>query len=205
MKTIDAVLFDVDGVLALPPRLFSEIYSKEYGVDLEKLTPFYHSTDFKNALVGKADLKQLIIDHADKWQWHKDPQQLLDLWFAGEHVLNTELLAIVERLRDLKIPLFLATNQEKYRAAYIQETMFPGLFDGAFVSSGIGYVKEQTEFWTQATKQLADITGRQSMENVYFFDDTQSCVDAAARAGIQATLFKTVQQVPEALGLDSAQ
>lgn len=201
MSKIDAVLFDVDGVLALPPRKFSEIYSEEYGVDLEKLTPFYRSTDFQNALVGKADLKQLIIDHADEWHWHQDPQQLVDMWFAGEHVLNTELLAIVRHLRDLKIPLFLATNQERYRAAYIQDTMFPGLFKGAFVSSDIGYVKERPEFWAHVAKQLADIGDIQSMKNVYFFDDTQSCIDAAVLAGVNATLYTTANQVATSLGL----
>lgn len=198
MKDIEAVLFDVDGVLAVPPRMFSEIYSEEYGVEIDKLIPFYKSDDFNNAILGKADLKELIVKHADKWHWHKDPQILLDMWFEGEHVLNNELLEVVRRLRSSKIPVYLASQQEKYRAQYIRDVMFPDMFDGDFVSCDIGYTKQQPEYWKYIVDKL-----EVEPKNAYFFDDTQSCVDAAKLASINSHLYKSVEQVNLVLGLQT--
>ena len=190
------VLFDVDGVLAQPPRLFSEIYSNKYGVDINELQPFYKSNDFKNAILGKADLKELIIKHSDKWHWHKDPQILIDMWFAGEHVVNNELLDIVNKLRDKGIPVYLATQQEKYRAKYINDIMFPNKFDGSFVSCDIGHTKQVPEYWNYILEKL----NKYEPKNIYFFDDTQSCVDAARLAGINSILYNSVEQVNKILG-----
>ncbi|HEY4963765.1 MAG TPA: HAD-IA family hydrolase [Candidatus Saccharimonadales bacterium] len=197
MNDTKVLLFDVDGVLALPPKLFSEIYSSEYGVDINELQPFYKSEDFKDAILGKADLKELIIKHSDKWHWHKDPQILLDMWFEGEHVVNNELLSIVNKLRDKGIPVYLATQQENYRAKYINDIMFPNKFDGSFVSCDIGHTKQEPEYWNYIIKKLNNYTPK----NIYFFDDTQSCVDAAKIAGINSFLYNSVEQVSTILGI----
>jgi HAD superfamily hydrolase (TIGR01509 family) len=198
MKQINAVLFDVDGVLALPPRLFSEIYSEQYAVDINKLTPFYKSDDFNDAILGKADLKELILKHADKWHWDKDPQLLLDMWFDGEHVLNYELLESVKNLKAAHIPLYLATQQEKYRAKYIKDSMFPNTFDGDFITCNMGYTKQQPQYWAYVLDKLREFTP----ENIYFFDDTQSCVDAASKALINSHLYTSAEEVNLILGIE---
>lgn len=72
MNKLKTLLLDVDGVLILPPRLYSEIYCAKYGKDLNALTPFYKSQEFKDSSIGKTDLKDAIVAHQDKWQWNGD-------------------------------------------------------------------------------------------------------------------------------------
>ena len=75
--------------------------------------------------------------------------------------------------------------------------MFPGEFDGDFITSTIGYTKEQPEYW----KYILHTLDRFKPEDIYFFDDTQSCVDAAKQAGINSHLYTSVKQLNSILEL----
>ena len=83
MPTI--LLLDVDGVLALPPKLFSEVYCERYGIDPHKLGRFYASQEFKDALRGRLDLEDAIKAHNDLWQWQGDNKQLIAMWLEAEN------------------------------------------------------------------------------------------------------------------------
>ena len=67
------VLFDVDGVLIIPPKLFSQQYCEKYGVDPTQQERFYATKEFRDASVGKFDLKEAIKLHNDMWRWSGKP------------------------------------------------------------------------------------------------------------------------------------
>lgn len=198
MKKVNAVLFDVDGVLAQPAELFSVYYARTHNVNLDHLTEFYHSDDFKNASVGKADLKDAILKHQDKWRWDGDIQKLLNTWFEHENVINSELLALVKELAANRVPVYLATQQEAYRSRYIQDVMFPGYFDAVFVTCDVGYTKKDDRYW----QYIRDTLDVDDIGAVYFFDDRQSCVDAAARNGFNAHLYTDVRAFKKSLDIN---
>ena len=105
------MLFDVDGVLIIPPKLFSQQYCDRFGKNEELLENFYSTKEFKDSSVGKFDLKDAIRLHNDLWQWDGEPDELLNMWFEAESQPNTELVDITQILRKSGVPLYLATQQ----------------------------------------------------------------------------------------------
>lgn len=194
MTEIRIVLFDADGVLVTPPKLFSEQYAERNGLDPASLQPFFLG-EFTEATMGKADLKELISKHNDLWHWDGDSQGLLDEWFEAENVIDGELLKVVRETRQSGLPVYLATNQEAYRARYFREVMFPDEFDGMFVSSEIGYLKKHTEYWVEVLRQLQNHWQELEPGQVVYFDDSQDSIEGAKQEGISAHLYEGVNQV----------
>lgn len=184
-EMVTAVLFDVDGVLCVPPELFSVGYARERGISLGSLTGFFTGPFYQSTL-GKADLKDLIREHNHIWEWHDPIDDLLDRWFSAEHVVNEPVIAYTQQLRVNGIKCYTATNQEKYRARYIQDVMFPGLFDGYFASHELGVAKPMPEFFHKILAQLSEQKIISSPHDVAFFDDSSANVAAAEEIGISA-------------------
>ena len=121
------------------------------------------------------------------------------MWFGAENHTDSELLGIIKDLREAGTPVYIATNQEKYRAKYLQEIMFPNVFDGMFISSEIGYQKKDKEYWVSVLGRLAiDIPGIEPGQ-IAFFDDSQDSIDRASTVGINAFLYQNAEQVKKAL------
>jgi putative hydrolase of the HAD superfamily len=199
MSEYKAAIFDADGVIVIPQKMFSRHYAEQHGLDPESFQVFF-TGEFSDAITGKADLKDLIRKHKATWHWDGDPQELLDMWFSAENHTDKAVLDIIKQERAKGLPVYMATNQEKYRAKYLREVMFPNVFDEVFVSSEIGYMKRSPEFWVALLGKLAtDIPGIKPDE-VVFFDDSQDCIDGAKAAGITALLYQgDVNQIKQAL------
>ena len=193
-------LFDVDGVLILPPKLFSDVYCEKYGVDLEGLLPFYGSKEFKDSSVGKLDLKEAIKIHNDKWHWRGDPADLINEWLQVENYPNLELLKIVDDLRKSGIKTYVVTQQEKYRAAFLKDVVFKDRFDGFFMSCEMGLHKDSEEFWQKVLKTLEGEVKDLELSDVIYFDDKQKFVDLAASKGVRSCLYTKLDDVTQQLG-----
>jgi len=199
MKSFRVALFDVDGVLVIPPELFSQQYCEKYGVDPALQTRFYATKEFKDSTVGKFDLKDAIRMHGDLWKWSGEPEELLQMWFDGENYPNQELLEIVSQLRQEGALVYLATQQEKYRAEYLKEVVFKDKFDGIFCSCDIGYGKHEDHFWKNVLSQLGKTQPGITPSEIVYFDDRQSLVDKAKEFGIQAYLYENLESVAHVL------
>jgi hypothetical protein len=46
------MLFDVDGVLVIPPKLFSQQYCEKFDKDEKLLNNFYATKEFKDSSLG---------------------------------------------------------------------------------------------------------------------------------------------------------
>jgi putative hydrolase of the HAD superfamily len=188
-----AVIFDADGVLITPPQLFSRVYCALRGWPADHLDPFF-AAEFQEALCGRADLKELLLS-SPLWDFTGDPQTLLDQWFASEHHLNLPLLELIPHLRAGGTPVYLATNQEQYRAGYFRQVMFPDSFDDYFISSELGVVKNQDKFWRHLRGRLTESNPGLQPSEIIFFDDSPEHIDAALRAGVRAHLYRDYDQV----------
>jgi FMN phosphatase YigB (HAD superfamily) len=200
MTDFKVVLFDVDGVLIIPPKLFAEQYSEQYGVDHAKQVQFYATKEFQDASIGKFDLKEAIRIHNDKWQWHGNPDELLRMWFEGENYPNDGLLKIIERLRKEGVLVYLATQQEKYRAAYLKKEVFKDKIDGLFVTCDIGFSKNEDHFWRAVVSKLNESSPTIKPKDIAYFDDRQSLVDKAKEYGINSFLYTSNEQVSSEFG-----
>jgi len=90
--------------------------------------------------------------------------------------------------------VYLATNQEKNRAAYMREQMgFGTLFTKMYVSSEMGLKKPSHEFFTYIQNDI----GSDDASTLLFWDDTPENVDAAVATGMQAHQFVSIADFKE--------
>jgi putative hydrolase of the HAD superfamily len=183
------ILFDLDGVLALPEEAFSIIYTKSRGYDIKPFIHFFEN-EWVNFVTGRADIKQHITENPNFWKWDGTPDELLSFWFKAEDVKNDPLLDIIHSARKDGFKCYVATEQEKYRTGYIRDVMFGNEFDGVFSTAEIGYRKNDPKFY-EAILESLNIPPSQ----VAFFDDSQSKIDTALKSGINAQLYQDVEQV----------
>ncbi len=181
---IKVVLFDVDGVLANGGP-FSRELERDYGITLQTTRPFFQGR-FRECLVGNADLKEELAYVLPAWGWQGSVDEFLTYWFCSEHNINEPLMQEVQRLRRRGLPCYIATDQEKYRTAYLLEHMgFADAFDGIFSSAHVGYIKHDTRFFQSVLQTLQDIHAHE----ILFWDDTPSKVETARSAGLQAEVY----------------
>lgn len=183
------ILFDLDGVLTLPEESFSVFYTSAKGYDITPFTHFFQSewTDF---VTGQKDLLQHIEDNPSFWKWDQPPRQLLDYWFEKEDVKNHELLEMVRTVRSNGTKCFIATEQEKYRTQYVRDRMFKDEFDGIYSTSEIGFRKNDIRFYQAIIEAL-----HTKADDLIFFDDSESKVSTALSLGINAYLYRNIDDV----------
>jgi putative hydrolase of the HAD superfamily len=197
MSKTKAVLFDVDGVVAIAGVPFSVRYATEQGFDPSVLKPFFSGV-FQQALVGKADLKDLLENNRDMWRWNGSIDDLMLRWLGSGDTPNAELIELIAKIRGQGLSCYLATNQDKYRTAFIREVMFPEVFDDIFSSAEIGFTKPSKEFFDSILKKLATCNIKAS--EIAYFDDERKNIDAALSLGIRSYLYANVSDVSDVLG-----
>ncbi len=181
---IKVLLLDADDVLIHQER-FSVVLDRDFGISLEATKEFF-TGPFQDCLEGKADLKDAVTPYLTIWGCTKGVDAFLDLWFQREYNLNHELFDYIKQLQQRGIHCFLATNQEKYRVAYILEKMgLNSIFDRAFASSNLGYKKPSPEFFAVIFKNLENV----KKEEILFWDDKKENIEAAKSFGIHAELY----------------
>ncbi len=125
------ILIDFDGVIS-PGEYFSEIYSREQGVDIKKLLPFFENTK-DDINLGEYDLKIELEKVIDDWEWKGSVEELLEYWFAADSYIDPEIVSICKALRKNSKKIYLVSDQEKYRAEYIwNEKGLRDFLDGSF-------------------------------------------------------------------------
>ena len=108
---IKTIIFDTDGMVAHREMYFSQRFSKEFGVPMEKVLSFFKN-EFQLCLIGKADLKNELAKYFGQWGWKKSVEELLLYWFTNESNLDKKMLESVKNLRSKGISCYLDTNNE---------------------------------------------------------------------------------------------
>ena len=179
------LLLDADGVVLKKGEYFSERYSREHNVPLESIVEFFKGP-FMLCQKGEADLREELLPYLDKWGWKEGVDAFLQYWFDSDVVINEAIKTPLTTLRGRGVACYLASNNEKYRAAAILEKIQgENLLDGAYFSSDLKVRKDNPEFFEHILNDLGVDTG-----DVYFTDNDQKNVDAALSLGIHADLYR---------------
>lgn len=179
--SIHVVLLDADGVLN-DGRLLN---LQEFNISHEAMQPFF-SGEFKDCLVGKSDLKDVLPKHFSNWGWSGTIEELLEYWFRQGSAVDEVVRGVVEQLREHDVPVYLATDQERHRADYMRIHMGYGdLLNGIYASSEVGYKKASKEFWENVCEDL-ELSDRAS---ALFWDDRNENVEVARSAGLTVHQF----------------
>ena len=187
--SIQAVVFDADGVLVFPWR-FAEHLTREHKITREATQAFF-AGKFTDCLLGRADLAAVLPPYLAEWGWAGTAQEFMQLWFSVEDAVDARVLDAAQALREAGLVCCLASNQEKHRAEYITEIMgFSEYFDHLFFSCEIGAKKPDEKFY-KAVEAALGLGG----EQIAFWDDSPSHVEAAKERGWQAELYTSCEEV----------
>ncbi|MDD3032850.1 MAG: HAD-IA family hydrolase [Candidatus Pacebacteria bacterium] len=181
------ILFDIDGVLIHLPFYFSkQLEDRGYKLASVFLNKFFHSEEYSQALVGKADAKKLIEPYLERIKWEKGASEYFIEQFNFEiQYFDRNILSEIEKLSEKGIKCFLCTDQEQHRLKFlIEKTELKSLFSGCFASSDIGFRKYEKGFWEHIIKN-----NNINPSETIFFDDKKANIDIAQKEGIKAFLF----------------
>lgn len=180
---IKVIIFDADGVLITSEYVAVHL-EREFGITKEQTDEFFKGV-FYDCIVGKKDLKVELTPYLKKWGWTKSLDDFLDYWHTKEHVIDQTLLDYIQDLRKQGFLCCLATNQNRYRFAYmVKEMGFGDSFDRVYASEVLGHKKPDKEFYAKIVRDLGI-----EREEVLFWDDREENVEAARAFGIQAELY----------------
>lgn len=182
-----AFIFDIDGVINIVEKFSSRI-ERDHGIPTSKILPFFHGV-FQQCLVGRADLKEEIPKYMLEWGWPGSLDDLLDYWFSGEDNLDPRMMALIKKLRRNEFPVWLTTDNEKYRSEYLRDKMGLGkLVDNFFSSAFIGCRKNDVKFYQKIFTEIGKIY-LPNKNIIIFWDDEEDNVRAARQFGFNANLF----------------
>jgi putative hydrolase of the HAD superfamily len=155
-----------------------------YGIPREAFLEFVY-TDLKRCTRGELELLEVLPSHLARWNVTVSPQELVQAWLEHEHHLDQKLLEQIQTLRQAGMLCYLATNQERNRAAYMKKQMgLEAMLDGVFVSSELGTRKPEAAFYQKVQAAL-----NLEPQEILFWDDSHENVQAALERGWQARVF----------------
>lgn len=188
------ILLDMDGVLTFREQPFSVMYAQKYAIDSAPLFDFF-TTEWRDFVTGKKDLREHIKTHPEIWQWNGTPEELMEYWFKSEDNRNEPLIQSIRQLRADGVKCYIATEQEKYRTAYMLQNTFAGEFDGCFSTCDIGYKKSNPEYFKSVIALLQNELPGLQPANIMYLDDDNDKLEAAKTCGIDGELYESPAQV----------
>jgi putative hydrolase of the HAD superfamily len=182
--TIDAVLFDADGVLqrptvdwraALATFVGPSGSTEDFVLDLMKAEG--------PSLVGKGDFREALVEVLGRWGSSTPADEVLDLWRQFE--AEPEVVTLIQHLRTAGIRCHLATNQQAYRRTIMRDERHYGdWFDQTFYSCDLGVAKPDPEYF----RTILDAIDRPA-SSVLFIDDNEANIAGAKSIGLHAELY----------------
>ncbi|TCC22036.1 HAD family hydrolase [Kribbella speibonae] len=189
-----AVLFDADGVIQRPDRDWSARLTSLVPTDGEAFVADLMAAE-KPALVGKVDFRDALGDVLRRWNSPVSVDEALEPW--SWFVAEPAVIALIQSLRAAGIGCHLATNQQGYRRAIMQdERGYGAWFDRTFYSCDLGLAKPDPAYF-RAILGALDLPA----SSVLFIDDNVANVEGAASVGLRAELYDLSAGVPALIEL----
>ncbi len=192
--SIEAVLFDADGVVQRPSLWWRQAFERLLGTtDAARLDAFvqeFHAAE-RSALSVSAGFEDALASVLERWNCPGRLHEALRILTTIE--VYDDVLDAVQELRLAGMPCHLATNQQAHRARHMSEVMaYRELFDREFYSCYVGAAKPESAYFSTILREL-DLPG----QSVLFLDDREENVAAANRAGLRATVYDGSEGVTE--------
>ena len=183
---IKALMLDVDGVLVdgrpEDGRHWHASIEEDLGLTSAALQEQFFASHWENIVLGRAGLMDGLTNALQKIAPHVSPATLVSYWFEKDSRLVASFLPELSWVRSAGIRVYLATNQEHLRAAWLTEKL--GLaehVDGIFYSAHLGAKKPDPGFFAKVQAAV----GLRGAE-LLLIDDSRENIEAAREAGWQA-------------------
>ncbi|MBB6489020.1 HAD-IA family hydrolase [Rhizobium lusitanum] len=198
------LMVDVDGVLVhgrpsdgLPLFTYLE---QDLGLRLNVLQEAFFKPYWQDIVTGRDALEPRLSEVLGEIAPQLPAKTLIDYWFENDSRLDHGLLEDLAALRADGTKMFLATNQEHMRAAYLMETLqLSQRFDGVFYSAALGHQKPTVEFFLLATERVGF-----APNEIGFIDDVEANIEAARQFGWKAMQWAPGSTLRDAMAAFSA-
>lgn len=187
---IKAIIFDADGMVVKGEK-FSQKFSKDFNIPIEKISEFFEK-EFPACRIGKNDLSVAIEPYLKEWEFSGTVKDVFNFWFEKCYYVDQDVLKFIEQFKAESKICILATNQEKHRLSFFKKEMgLEKVFDHIICSCEVGYTKKEPEFLNKICQLIPEI----KKEEILFFDDTESNIEAVKNFGFQAKLYKNLEDL----------
>lgn len=182
-------MVDVDGVLVCgrpsDGRPWAIALEDDLGVSVADLQREFFIPYWNEIVIGRWGLADYLKPALAKIAPHLSCDDFMAYWFENDARLNVELLGELRQQRSAGKRVYLATNQEHVRAAYLVEVLGLGRHcDGIYYSAALGCRKPDRAFFEEA----ATLSGFPA-EQLLLVDDTPANITAARASGWNAVLW----------------
>lgn len=183
---IKALMVDVDGVLVDgrpgDGRHWHTSVEEDFGFTSDTLHERFFAPYWENIVLGRAGLMEHLTTALQQFAPQVSPAEFVSYWFKRDSRLVVPLLEELSLVRAAGIRVYLATNQEHLRAAYLMEKLaLAEHVDGIFHSAHLGAKKPDLEFFAKVQAAVG-LRG----DEVLLIDDSRQNIEAALKAGWQA-------------------
>lgn len=197
-----AILFDVDGVLTHGyynhfnhGEPWDKTIEEDLGLDKELFKNDFIFKDYVTKIIpGKLCFKEGLENFIKRNALPLKSQDIIDYWLSKDAVIYKPLLERIKQLKEMnKFQLFLATNQEHYRANYLMNELgFKNYFQDIFYAADLGAAKPDLLFFEKTEQRLKEL-GFNTKPT--FFDDHPEIIKTAQTQGWDAHHFETVDDL----------
>jgi putative hydrolase of the HAD superfamily len=192
------IFFDVNGVLikGLSDRIdgvdasWTATLERDLGIDPFELEAIFFNRAFKDVQMGKKDLVKAMTDILPEIRYNGMAQTVINYWFEKDSEINQATFEVIKKLKEVPGKrLFIASNQEKYRAYHLWDTLgFKKYFEEFYFSGRMGMLKKDPKFFNAIENELC-LTERDCL----LIDDNPEVIKAAKEAGWHTYLFTTAE------------
>lgn len=192
-KPIEAVVFDMGGVLTVDPYEAPIEYAIELGVPRRTFVDQLAGPRFHQVETGRLSMRDYLkfacTDVTSRFGVDVDIRRLAGALASGQR-FRPEMADVVRELAAGGVPLALLTNNASEARDWWNSGVFPvEAFAVVVDSSEVGLRKPDPAIFAEVVKRLnCDAAA------VLFFDDTEVNVAAATTFGMVAVLFEDPRQ-----------
>lgn len=181
-----ALVLDVDGVLIDPTRgglgPWQSETARRFGIEPATIQQFFAS-GWREVIDGRSLVLDALKTYLGTAAPDVDPSEFLAHWLETDAVLNDSVVQVAKRWAGDGVPVFLGTNQEHQRAAFLRGRLAEHFeLRDVLYSADLGAAKPTALYFERATARVG-------AERIVFVDDAKSNVEAANGFGWKAIQY----------------
>ncbi len=188
MQAYKLIAWDFDGVLNANVEngvfRWMSTFEADMGLPIRSLSEFLVTGRFQKAMVGEADLHELVGEWTAAQGVPHRAGEVVDYWFDKDHIPDEATLDIVRRARHAGITNIIATNNEVHRANWIEQQGFGENMHTVFAAGRMRLAKPDLAYFAH----IEDALGFGG-QDVILVDDMEENVAAARKHGWDAFHF----------------
>jgi len=193
-QMIKAIIFDLNGIFIQSPNL-SARFQEKFGVPIEEFLSALKVIMPKVRKFNKGNNFAYWKPFLEKWNVNLTEEKFFNFWFSGEKE-NLKLVELAKQIKKKGIKIFILSNNFKERSNYYLDNFqfLKEIPDKIYFSWQTGFVKPDPKAFENLLSE-----NNLKPEECLYFDDSERNIEVANGLGINAFLFKDIEDFKKVL------